>query len=156
MPIEIHRWRGNCVALSVQQFGQALVASGLMTAEELRALWAEIPTAERPKDSGSFSSLLIERQRLTDFQSSELLSGSSTPLVLGDYVLLAKIGAGGMGQVFKAHHRRMDRLAAIKLLPAALTKDEAAVKRFQREVQAAAKLSHANIVQTFDAGVQRG
>jgi serine/threonine protein kinase len=61
-----------------------------------------------------------------------------------------------MGQVFKARHQHMDRFAAIKLLPTSLTKDEAAVKRFQREVKAAAKLSHPNIVQTYDAGVQRG
>ena len=90
------------------------------------------------------------------FQASELLSGSGTPLVLGDYVMLAKIGAGGMGQVFKAQHRHMERLVAIKLLPPAMTKDEAAVKRFQREVEAAAKLSHPNIVHAHDAGVQRG
>ncbi len=86
----------------------------------------------------------------------EISAGHDTPLILGDYILMAPIGAGGMGQVFKAEHRHMRRLAAIKLLPAALTKDEAAVKRFQREVQAAARLSHPNIVQTFDAGVQRG
>ncbi len=42
------------------------------------------------------------------------------------------------------------------MLPSSLTKDEATVKRFEREVEAAAKLSHTNIVQTFDAGVQRG
>ena len=76
--------------------------------------------------------------------------------MLGDYILLDKIGAGGMGQVFKAEHRRMKRLVAIKLLPAAMTKDEAAVKRFQREVEAAAKLSHPNIVQAYDADEQRG
>ncbi len=50
----------------------------------------------------------------------------------------------------------MKRLAAIKLLPPGLTKDEAAVKRFEREVEAAARLSHPNIVQTHDAGVQQG
>ena len=127
-----------------------------MTAEELRSLWAGLPAAERPKDGKSFSSVLLKRERLNEFQAKELLSGSNTPLVFGDYVLLSKIGAGGMGQVFKAHHRRMDRLAAIKLLPSSLTKDEATVKRFEREVKAAAKLSHPNIVQTFDAGVQRG
>src|SRR5205814_9466125 len=97
-----------------------------------------------------------KRGQLNEFQAKELLSGNNTPLVLGDYILLSKIGAGGMGQVFKAEHRHMKRLAAIKLLPAAMTKDEAAVKRFQREVQAAAKLSHPNIVQAHDASMQRG
>ncbi len=144
------------MAITAEQFGKAIVASGLMTGEELRALWAELPTTERPKDGESFSSVLLKRERLNEFQAKELLSGSGTPLVLNQYVLISKIGAGGMGQVFKAQHRKMKRLAAIKLLPSALTKDEAAVKRFQREVEAAAKLTHPNIVQTFDADECRG
>ncbi len=127
-----------------------------MTGEELRALWAELPTTERPKDGESFSSVLLKRERLNEFKPGNYLSGSDTPLVLNQYVLISKIGAGGMGQVFKAQHRKMKRLAAIKLLPSALTKDEAAVKRFQREVEAAAKLTHPNIVQTFDADECRG
>ncbi len=78
--------------------------------------------------------------------------------VLGDYVLLGKIGAGGMGQVFKAQHRRMDRIVALKLLRPTSTKDEdeEAVSRFHREVKAAAKLFHTNIVTAFDAGEQDG
>jgi serine/threonine-protein kinase len=99
---------------------------------------------------------LVQQGRLTEFQSQELLSGSGTPLVLGDYILLSKIGSGGMGQVYKAQHRHMDRLVAIKLLPAAMTRDEPTVKRFQREVKAAARLSHPNIVHATDASVQRG
>jgi serine/threonine protein kinase/WD40 repeat protein len=81
---------------------------------------------------------------------------ATTHQTLGDYELLEKIGAGGMGQVFKAQHRHMDRIVAIKLLPTALTQDAAAVKRFQREVKAVAKLTHPNIVQAYDASVQRG
>ena len=103
-----------------------------------------------------FAGLLVKQGQFTEFQSQELLASSGTPLVLGDYVLLSKLGAGGMGQVFKARHRHMDRLVAIKLLPAAMTKDQATVSRFQREVKAAAKLSHPNIVAAHDASVQRG
>ena len=144
------------MAVSIDQFGKSLVASGLMTAEEVKALWNAIPAAERPKDGDGFAQVLIKQERLSEFQARELLSGSGTPLVLNQYVLLSKIGAGGMGQVFKAQHRKMKRLAAIKLLPSALTKDEGAVKRFQREVEAAAKLTHPNIVQTYDADECRG
>ncbi len=152
----LHLLRGVSLAVTVDQFGKALVASGLMTAEEVKALWATIPSGERPKDGDGFAQVLVKQEKLNSFQAQELLSGSGTPLVLNQYVLLSKIGAGGMGQVFKAQHRKMKRLAAIKLLPAALTKDEAAVKRFQREVEAAAKLSHPNIVQTHDADECRG
>ena len=61
-----------------------------------------------------------------------------------------------MGQVFKAEHRRMKRVVAIKMLPPAVTKDAAAVARFQREVEAAAKLSHPNIVAAYDADEANG
>ncbi len=81
---------------------------------------------------------------------------ASTNQTLGDYEVLEKIGAGGMGQVFKAQHLHLDRIVAIKLLPPAMTQDAAAVKRFQREVRAVGKLTHPNIVQAYDASVQRG
>jgi serine/threonine protein kinase len=138
------------------QLGKALVAAGLMPVGEVKSLWAAIPAEQRPKDAKAFAELLITQGKLNKFQAAELLSGSNTPLILGDYQLLAKIGAGGMGQVFKAQHRHMKRTVAIKLLPAELTKDEGAIKRFQREVEAAAKLSHPNIVQAHDASLQRG
>src|SRR5208283_4330318 len=67
-----------------------------------------------------------------------------------------RIGAGGMGQVFKAQHRRMDRTVAIKMLPTAMTKDAVAAARFEREVRAAAKLRHPNIVAADDADEANG
>ena len=144
------------MSLSVDQFGKAIVSSGLMSADEVKAIWAELPTGRRPKDGKTFAKLLLESQKLNEFQARELLSGSNIPLVLNQYVLLKEIGAGGMGQVFQAQHRKMKRFAAIKLLKLSLVKDEAAVKRFLREVEAAAKLSHPNIVQTYDADECRG
>jgi molecular chaperone DnaK (HSP70)/tRNA A-37 threonylcarbamoyl transferase component Bud32 len=83
--------------------------------------------------------------------------GASPKLpVLGDYVLLGKIGAGGMGKVFKARHRRMDRIVALKVLPPNMMKHPEAVLRFRQEVKAAAQLFHPNIVTAFDAGEQSG
>ena len=76
--------------------------------------------------------------------------------VLGDYVLLGKIGAGGMGKVFKARHRRMDRIVALKVLPPNMMKHPEAILRFRQEVKAAAQLFHPNIVTAFDAGEQSG
>ena len=71
--------------------------------------------------------------------------------VLGNYTLGELIATGGMGRVFKAHHQRMKRDVALKILsPSLLTSDEA-LRRFQREVEAAAKLNHPNIVSAFDA-----
>ncbi|MGI8977760.1 MAG: protein kinase domain-containing protein [Pirellulaceae bacterium] len=142
--------------LSADQFAKAVITAGLSSADEIKTLWNGLPAGQRPKDGETFAQVLIQREKLTQFQAKEILTGGATPLVLGDYILLAKIGAGGMGQVFKARHRRMDRLVAIKLLPSSMTKDEAAIKRFEREVKAAARLSHPNIVVAYDAGRAKG
>jgi tRNA A-37 threonylcarbamoyl transferase component Bud32 len=144
------------MAFSAEQFGKALVTSGLMTADEVQAFWGKLPSGERPKNGEAFAKLLRERGQIDEFQEQELLSGRNTPLILNQYQLLKKIGAGGMGQVYKAQHRKMKRLVAIKLLPSSLTKDEAAIKRFQREVEAAARLTHPNIVAAHDADECRG
>jgi formylglycine-generating enzyme required for sulfatase activity/serine/threonine protein kinase len=143
------------VGLTADQFAKALIAARLSSVDEIKKFWGTLPSETRPKDGESFAKLLIEHKKLTSFQAEQLLAGTKTPLVLGDYLLLAKIGAGGMGQVFKAQHQHMDRFVAIKLLPSELTKDAAAVQRFQREVKAAARLVHPNIVQAYDASVQR-
>ncbi|MCL4202843.1 MAG: serine/threonine protein kinase [Pirellulaceae bacterium] len=67
------------------------------------------------------------------------------------YEILALIGRGGMGDVYKAQHRVMNRPVALKVIRPELVRSDAAVKRFQREVQAAARLHHANIVTAHDA-----
>jgi serine/threonine protein kinase len=142
--------------LSVDQFKEALIASGLFETAQIETFWRSLPVDRQPHDADAFAKLLVDNEHLTAFQASELLSNGRTPLVLGDYVLLDRIGAGGMGQVFKAKHKHMDRLVAIKLISETMTKDASAVQRFQRELKAAAKLVHPNIVQAYDASVQRG
>ena len=93
---------------------------------------------------------------IDDLPSVTPVAGQPSLPALGDYVLLGKIGAGGMGRVFKAQHRTMDRLVALKMLPSGRMKDPEQVSRFHREVKAAAKLFHPNIVTAFDAGEQGG
>ena len=75
--------------------------------------------------------------------------------ILGEYQIEELIGAGGMGQVFRARHRTMDRQVAIKILPRSVSDDEHAVERFYTEVRATARLMHPNIVTAFDAGCHR-
>src|SRR6185295_15889276 len=72
---------------------------------------------------------------------------------LAGYVFLRRIGEGGMGVVYLARHQSLDRLAAVKFLPAEMAHDEAFIQLFLREAKAAAKLSHPNIVDVHDAGV---
>jgi serine/threonine protein kinase/formylglycine-generating enzyme required for sulfatase activity len=76
--------------------------------------------------------------------------------LLGQYRLLERIGAGGMGQVFKAIHPTMQRVVAVKIMAPSLVQDERARARFRREVQSAARLAHPNIVMAYDAAEEAG
>jgi serine/threonine protein kinase len=70
---------------------------------------------------------------------------------LGEYELLAKLGEGGMGAVYKARQTNLDRLVALKVLPIDRSENQAAIARFYREMRAVGRLSHPNIVQAHDA-----
>jgi len=115
-----------------------------------------VPPKAHPTSVEELLQELHKQNLLTKFQAQQVAAGRIKSLILGSYTILDKIGAGGMGQVFKAQHRRMDRLVAIKMLPPAMTKDVAAVARFEREVRAAAKLEHPNIVTAHDADQANG
>lgn len=92
------------------------------------------------------------------------LHGMTTPTgcgqlagqTLGDYELVAEIGRGGMGVVFSANDKKLDRLVAVKLLPMADLLDEKHVERFRNEARAAANLQHPHIVPVFSIGQQGG
>src|SRR3989337_2114257 len=75
---------------------------------------------------------------------------------LGPYEILAPLGAGGMGEVFRARDTRLDREVAIKVLPERLANDADALARFEREAKAVAALSHPNILAIHDVGHEHG
>jgi len=140
----------------LDQFRENLLRSGLLSEAELAAFEDSLPPERRPGDIQGLARELIQAGKLTRFQAQAVYQGKTKGLVLGEYVVLDQIGAGGMGQVYKARHRTMDRLVALKTLPRKAMKDPEAVKRFQREVRAAAKLAHPNIVTAYDAGEADG
>jgi serine/threonine protein kinase/Flp pilus assembly protein TadD len=74
---------------------------------------------------------------------------------LGPYEIHGRIGAGGMGEVYRARDTRLDRDVAIKVLPERVARDAHALGRFHREVRAVAALNHANIVAIHDIGAER-
>jgi eukaryotic-like serine/threonine-protein kinase len=75
---------------------------------------------------------------------------------LGPYEILSAIGAGGMGEVYKARDTRLDRLVAIKILPAALAGDPQFRERFDREARAISQLDHPHICALYDVGAHDG
>ncbi|MGD1094013.1 MAG: protein kinase [Bryobacteraceae bacterium] len=68
---------------------------------------------------------------------------------IGPYEILAPIGAGGMGEVYRAKDTKLDREVAIKVLPAALAQDPERLARFEREAKVLASLNHPNIAQIY-------
>jgi formylglycine-generating enzyme required for sulfatase activity/serine/threonine protein kinase len=122
-----------------------------MTAEEVREFLDGLPADNRPTTAEQLAQEMFRQGKLTKFQAQAVYQRKTHGLVVGNYVVLDRLGKGGMGQVYKARHRRMDRVVALKVLPSAATKSPDSVQRFQREVRAAAKLSHPNIVTAHDA-----
>lgn len=138
--------------VSLDQFCQRIVDAGLMASVEL----AEQRRVHPATDALVFARQLISSKKLTRFQATVLLEGRDLPLVLDRYVILDEIGTGGMGAVFKALHQQMDRVVALKILPKSAVDSGEKVKRFQREMKAAAKLHHPNVVTAFDAREDKG
>ncbi len=75
---------------------------------------------------------------------------------LGPYEILAPIGAGGMGEVYRARDERLKRDVAIKVLPASYSQDADRLRRFEQEAQAAGALNHPNITAVYDLGTHDG
>ena len=80
----------------------------------------------------------------------------ATGTKLGPYEIEAALGAGGMGEVYKAHDTRLDRDVAVKVLPESLAGDAERMHRFEQEARAVAALSHANVLAIFDTGTHGG
>ncbi len=75
---------------------------------------------------------------------------------LGPYEIVSSLGAGGMGEVYRARDTKLDRDVAIKVLPSRLTDSTSALLRFEREAKAVAALAHPNILSIFDYGNETG
>lgn len=101
---------------------------------------------------------LVRHGYLTPFQANLVNQGKAAQIIVGPYVLLERLGSGGMGDVFQARHRHIrTRTAALKVIRAdrAQTNVGSLAARFEREPEIIAMLSHPNIVKVFDAGRDR-
>ncbi len=102
----------------------------------------------------SFFARMVDEELLTPFQARQLTEGRWRGLVLGHYHLQARIGRGGMGQVFRADDRKHGRPVAIKVLNIDLADDALAKARLVREAHTTAKLDHPNIVKVYDLAAE--
>jgi eukaryotic-like serine/threonine-protein kinase len=131
-----------------ETFLARLRESCLLTPDEMTKAYELATETDRGR---ALARLLVERGLLTRFQAEMIIRGRTDGFILGQYRILDQLGRGGMGRVFKAEHQTMNRLVALKVLAANLMKTERAQKLFQREVRAAARLVHPNIVTAYDA-----
>ena len=134
-------------------FVQELIDQSFILAEDWEALPGQVrdelltvPSLE-PLLTG-----LVERGLLSEYQGRRIEAGTTFGLILGNYRVLDRIGAGGMGVVFRAEHLRMRRHVAIKVLPLSADQDQRILRRFLTEIRAIAQLQHPNIVGAIDAG----
>ncbi len=126
-----------------EAFLEALWTSGALTTRQLSVL----SDLSEPRDIGR---VLLERGWMTVFQVNQVHRGQGQNLMVGPYLLLERLGKGGMGEVFKARHVRMRRTVALKLVRPARR------ARFLREIEVAARLDHPNVVRAYDAGELAG
>ena len=144
------------MTVSLEQFVQYLTQSGLMSASEVSSFQDTLPPDRKPKDGEALARELVKANKLTKYQAQVVYQGKTKGLAFGEYRVLDKLGQGGMGVVLKAQHQRMDRIVAVKTIAGTALRSPDAAKRFYREVKAAAKLNHPNIVQAYDASEHEG
>jgi serine/threonine protein kinase len=119
-------------------------------ADEWPALLEMLRDLDTALDNCKPDPVYVESQPATT-TIEQPLQENGRDLTLGSYLLLARLGQGGMGEVFKARHQRMNRIVALKVIRKERLADADSVRRFEREAKAAARLFHPNIVTVYDA-----
>lgn len=138
------------MAIDPDDVAKRCLESGVLTVADLDAARSSVRMSDGNQVSGEdLTRSLVATNRITEFQAQRLLQGES--LALGNYVVIEELGRGGMGVVYKARHRRMNREVALKVIAQSRFDSPELAERFQREVEALAKLSHPNIVTAYDA-----
>ena len=133
------------------EFLQAIRSSAILSEKQFEKVEANVAEGNYPPEPAELASRLVKDGVLTDFQARQILKGKSQGLVFGRYVILDFLGKGAMGRVYKAWHRMMGRVVALKILDPRCVANTRSLARFQREMQLVGRLDHPNVVRAFDA-----
>jgi serine/threonine protein kinase len=136
--------------VSVASLVETLCRHRLLEPEQIEELRRELK--DRFPEPYSLAGELVRRGWLTTYQVNQLTQDRGPQLRLGKYVLLERLGKGGMGQVFKARDHKRDRLVALKVLRKEYVSNPLALQRFCREAHAVSQMAHPNIVLAYEAG----
>jgi serine/threonine protein kinase len=142
--------------ISIDEFVRSLTDTGILPPDEVTSLVSSLPDDRTGVDVEKLAKELVRQQKLTRFQATAIFRRQARGLRFGDYIVLDKLGSGGIGQVFRSENRRTGQTVALKLLRASYTKSKKAVARFYREAETAARLKHPNLVSVCEAGEWQG
>ncbi len=150
-PVRLNTANGDFNA--AQALFRELLANSLVLAED----WEQLPADKQARVAACRTEddllhALVETGLLNNYQAGRLRAGKSFGLLLGNYRVLERLGAGGMGVIFLAEHVRMRKRVAIKTLSWSCEQDAKLVSRFYAEMRAVGQLRHPNIVSAIDAG----
>src|SRR5712691_9224407 len=141
---------------------KAILQAALELDPNKQAAFLEGACANDPELKQEVQSLLDHDVQSKDFLEKPAVAAGEDAIHLrpgthvGPYEIVEPIGAGGMGEVYRAHDSRFPRDVAIKFLPAAFADDPGRLARFEREARAAGSLNHPNILTVHDFGWQDG
>ncbi len=141
------------------RFWKAGLQSGLLDVESLARCWEAIPPEKRHASEHLDRRLgrqAVQLGLLTLWQAQQLLAGRVTGFLVDRYVLQDLIGQGGMGRVYLARDKRLNRQVALKILSPERMNNPRAIARFQREAKVGAQLQHENLVRLYDFGESNG
>ena len=128
-----------------------LVKHGVIHKDEIDSALEKNPESAGLDDRDALGDFLEQIGLITAFQAGELRNQRVADLVMDNYLILDRLGEGGMGTVFRARHKRMRRIVAIKVLNPEIQENPDHLQRFQREIETLARLNHPGVIQAYDA-----
>jgi serine/threonine-protein kinase len=130
--------------VTAEKLSQRIIDSGLLDARQLESVWSELGTREVTLDQ--FTSLLLRRELLTNFQLARLTKGDRGGYFYGHYKVLYLTGTGTFARVYRAVDLNTGKVVAVKVLRKRFRDDKIMTEQFLREGEIGSKLRHPNIV----------
>src|SRR5262249_43274335 len=141
----------NTTTTAISGFVAAIRSANILSERQLQKLEARLAEEGHPTEPAELATCLVKDGVLTEYQARQVLKGRPEVLTFGGYAILEFLGKGTMGKVYKAKHRMMARVVALKILEPRYITSARSLARFQREMQMVGRLDHPNVVRAFDA-----
>ena len=135
--------------MTVEQIAEALQRHNILSPEHVLPL--KLEHVKNGSTGKQFVEACVQKSLLNKYQAETVRLGHCEHLSMDRYLILDRLGAGGMGVVYKAKHRLMDRVVALKVLLKSALDSTEKVKRFHREIKTVARIDHPNVVTGYDA-----